>query len=200
VPYPNVVEFSKCKQACFFCDSKLKCRLTNFIGLSNDLPIINAHPDGDVISFDINHITPSYQIKADVTLDIKTNILTFMLKSESETPGLDAAVVRSAFSEMRPHIQLYCSSRKCRYQYTVASDIIRYMVAKSGWVIAPLDLYYESFVTGNLWVQNDYTKQKVNIYSRFRVDAEPITNKLMDFQAMGKEKVLNRIKTLVVFS
>jgi hypothetical protein len=199
VPYPNIAEFSKCKETCFFCDTKLKCRLTNFIGLSNDLPIINAHAKCELISFDINHVTPHWQVKADATIDIRTNALTFVL-AKGDTPSIDSATVRSTFSEMLPHIQLYCSTRKCRYQYTVASDIIHYDQIDTGWIIKPLDLYYESFVVDNLWVQNDYTKHKMNIYSRIRVDAEPITSKLLDLQAMGKHRVLNRVKTLVVFS
>lgn len=148
----------------------------------------------------MEHVTPLWRINASITIDIKTNTLVFGKSGVSDTPAIDAAMVRAAFSEMRPHIQLYCSNRKCIYQYTVASDIIRYSQKNPGWGIDPLDLYYESFVTGNLWVQNNYINQKVCIFSRVNVDAEPITSKLLDFQDMGKNRVLNRVRTLVVFS
>jgi hypothetical protein len=164
-----------------------------------DVPI----GEEEVVSFDISSWsgTKDYvQIGAEIRLNIETNALFFLLKNTSDYSDIDAASIRSSFSKMCPHVQLYCPNQECRYRYTIASDTLQYKQDKSGWFIFPPKLWYESFVTGNLWVQNDYIGQESNIFSRDKIHANPITSKLLNFQTMDKDRLLNRVKTLIVFS
>lgn len=197
--YPSITEFIKYKEKCFFCDSKLKCRLTNFIGVSNDLPIINAPITANTISFPVDCTTASFDLKAEGKIDIRTNALVFLLK-EQATPSIDDMLAKNTFLGFKPHIQLYCANKQCKHDYTVASDTFRTGKIKHGYLILPFKLYYESFVTGSLWVQNNYLQNKTYIHTRNNPDANPITSTLLNFEKMGKNKLLMRVKTLVVFS
>lgn len=197
--YPSIAEFIKCKERCFFCDGALKYRLTNFMGVANDLPIINAPIIDNTISFPVDCTTASFDLKAEGKIDIRTNALVFLLK-EHGTPSIDDLLAKNTFLSFKPHIQLYCSSKQCKHQYTIASDTFKAGQIKHGYLILPFKLYYESFVSGSLWIQNDYIQHKTNIFTRNKPDADPITSSLLDFEAMGKTKLLTRVKTLVVFS
>jgi hypothetical protein len=197
--YGSIADFIKCKEKCFFCDNQLQIRLTNFVGVVNDLPIINAPIRDNTISFPVENTTASFELKARGKIDIRTNALVFLFK-EDDTPTINDMLAKDTFLSFRPHMQLYCSSRQCKYEYTVASNIFQASHIKHGYLILPFKLYYESFVTGSLWVQNDYNQQKTHIFTRNNPDANPITVSLMNFETMGETKLLMRVKTLVVFS
>lgn len=201
--FPNIVDFIKVREKCFFCGAKLRCRLSNFIGIrESGMPLLNSPLEEGRFIFDIAYTSPSCAVEALGTIDIQNNKLVFDIKGagEWETPAMDNMVAKEAFIDLRPHIQLYCPKRKCPFQYTVASNIFRAGQIKGGWLILPFKLYYESFVSGKLWVQNDYVSSHTNIFSIMNEEADPIVVPLLDFEMMGKEKLLTRIKTLVVFS
>lgn len=200
--YPAIIDFLKCRESCFFCGARLKCRLSSFIGVGdNTLPIINAPLKDNKFVFNISHTAPTFSIKAEGAIDIKTNAMIFIMKSfDTETPRLDESFIKQVFVDMKPHIQLYCPKKKCPYQYTVASSVFHAGTIKHGWLILPFKIYYESFVLGNLWVQNDYANNCTNIHSRSKEQADPLIVPLQDFELMGKDKLVNRIRTLVTFS
>jgi hypothetical protein len=200
--YPAIIDFLKCRESCFFCGSRLKCRLSNFIGIGdNTLPIINAPLKDSKFLFDISYTSPTFTIKAEGAIDSRTNAMIFIMKSfDTGTPNLDETFVKQVFIDMKPHIQLYCPKKKCPYQYTVASNFFHAGTIKHGWLILPFKMYYESFVLGNLWIQNDYANNCTNIHSRSKEQADPLIVPLQDFELMGKDKLVNRIRTLVTFS
>jgi hypothetical protein len=200
--FPNIVDFIRVRERCFFCGAKLRCRLSNFIGIrESGMPLLNSPLEEGKFIFDISRTSPSYTVEAVGTLDIHNNKLFFDMKGlEYQTLTTDNMVAKETFIDLRPHIQLYCPKRKCPYQYTVASNIFRAGQIEGGWLVFPFKLYYESFVSGKLWVQNDYVSSRTNIFSIMNEEAEPIVVPLLDFNAMGKDKLLTRIKTLVVFS
>jgi hypothetical protein len=213
--FPTIADFVRCKEKCFFCGTKLKCRLTNFIGFgTGGDPLISTPLEGNKFVFDLSHTTASYELKVKITINVETNIMTFLINAsgtldidvrdtkELGMPNIDMMVAKEVFADLRPYIQLYCPYKKCPYQYTVAGDIFKFAPRRSeeSYLILPFKLYYESFVDGKLWVQNDYIQAYTGIYSRVKENATPLIAQLMDFEAMGQKKLLMRVKTLVTFS
>jgi hypothetical protein len=201
--FPSILEFTKLKEKCLFCEHPLRACLTNFIGLhKNGLPYLNATIDQARFSFLINHTTETIDVKAQGVIDIVTNKLVLTVPPDSNTPSIDQQVARQAFIELKPHIELRCYNKKCKNRYTLSSYILdaQKIPGIVAWQIAPVKLFLETFNTNRLIVQNDWIKKDTNIYSIINEESDPIKVPFMDFEAMGKDKLLTRISTLVTFS
>ena len=202
--FGNILEFTKLKNKCLFCDGALRASLTNYINPreSESLPVLDATIDSSWVSFRINHTTQSYDIKADGVIDITNNKLVFGLPPDSDMPLLDQHVAKQAFVELCPCVVLACNNRKCKYKYSISTTRLdaKRLFNMNAWEIQPLKLLFESFRTGNSTVLNDWIFESTQIYSRLNEDAEPLRVGFINFETMDKEKLINRIKTLVTFS
>jgi hypothetical protein len=199
----SIADFICCRKSCFFCEAPLNSRLSNFMGLDDDgLPLLNSPIKDGKISFHIAHTIPSFSVEADGVIDIRTNILSLTPKNRNTiTPTIDDFLAKQSFLELEPHIRLFCSGKDCPHDYTAASNTFTVNKIRQGyWKISTCYLYYESFVIGHLWIQNNYFFNKVYIHSIDKPDIDPLVFPIMDLKTMGKTKVLNRIKTLVTFS
>jgi len=197
------LEFTKLRDKCLFCGGLLRASLTNYINPKENglLPILDATISDGKFEFQIKRTTQSYDIRADGVIDIRANALVFTLPADSETPLLDQHVVKQAFSDLKPHIELVCNNKKCKNEYSLSSYIIDIIRLKqvNAWMILPVRLFLETFKTNKLVVQNDWVTEKTHIYSRLNEDIDPLKVPFMDFGAMGKTKLLTRIQTLVTF-
>jgi hypothetical protein len=181
----------------------MRAELSNFIGVRRKgLPILSVPVENGKFDFHIKHTTTTYDVSADGVIDIESNVLIFFLSTEADTPNLDQHVAKQAFDDLKPHVDLYCPNKKCKHHYHLSSYIfeIKRHPNLNVWIISPLKLFLESFKAGNLNVQNDWRKEETNIYSLINEDAEPIKFPIIDFEEMGKDKLLTRIQTLVTFS
>lgn len=216
--YTTIASFSKIKERCFFCGGLLRCRLSNFIIMDGEVPIINAALSNDKFTFRLSRTTASYTVEASAIIYALSNQLKFKLEHltapsrnlyDTSTSSVDTMIAKETFLDFRPHIQLYCPRLKnCPFLYTISSDIFKLSPALTSenpslnrdWIILPFQMYSESFISGHLWVQNDYLRNQTYIYARNKTDADPLITPMINFESMGPEKLLNRIKTIVVFS
>jgi hypothetical protein len=203
--FDSILDFTKLKSTCIFCQQSLRASLTNFVGLrKNGLPVLNVPLAGRRIRFRIKHTTESYDIEADATLDIVSNVVVFTLAQGSEMPYLDQRVASQAFIELKPYFDLHCSNKKCKNGYSLSTyymlGLTKHSNTASSWSIPTPKLFLENFVTNKYVVQNDWTKETTTIYSRDNENMEPIRVPFMNFEEMGGDKLLNRIPTLVTFS
>lgn len=194
--FQSIAEFIKIREHCVFCSSKLKPVLTNFI-LGVSIPIINAKVLNNKFSFNLLCTKESFSISVNVTIDIHTNILQFSILDIEEYE-----LAKTVFADYKPHVKLYCPSKKCKMKYNISSDVFRYDYTSepSQLKVRPFMLYMESFVLDRLWIQNDWINNYMNIYSQVHFNAAPIRADLLDLEEMGKEKIINRVRTLVTFS
>lgn len=201
--FNSISDFIKLKDKCLFCEAPLRPRLCNFIGTHIDgLLILNEIIDSPRFKFEIRHTTQNYDIKANVTIDIITNKLVFTLPPNSNTPYLDQFVAKRAFIELDPHIGLYCSNKKCKNSYALLSCFLQIekVPATVSWDISPLKLFIESFKTSRYVVENDWMKKETNIYIYNNVSIAPIKTPFINFETINKDKLINRIQTIVTFS
>lgn len=209
----NIEEFFGVKEQCVFCQSKLKIIFINFSRAADDIPIIKAKVKDGKFCFNMKHVTNSFELDAEIELDIKTNVLKFFIPNMKEadfTKVLDYWVAQQVFENLGPHVELYCSNRKCKMKYHICTDTFK--LTRQGlpeelatensnaFKIKYVRLYMESFVLSQLWVQNDWLYNSTNIFPKNNPNAEPIKTGLLDLESMSTDKIINRIKTLVTFS
>lgn len=200
--FDTILDFTKLRDKCLFCEGSLRVRLTNYLNPLEGglLPVLDAPVENGRFTFQIKHTTQDFDIKADGLIDITNNTLFFTLLSGSDL--LDQYVAKQAFMEFKPHIELICNRNKCKNKYvlsTYSMDIKRSFNANV-WHISPLKLFLESFKTNTVVIQNNWMKEETVIYSRLNENAEPLKVPFMNFEEMGPEKLLNRIKTIIIFS
>jgi hypothetical protein len=199
------LDFVKCKEQCLFCKTPLRAILTNFVGLDRDfLPILNIHVPIKPcrFTFQIHHITSSYDIKANGMIDTRNNTLIFTLpKSNPETSSIDRHLAKQVFDDLRPHFDLYCNNNKCSFRYHLASNILQvsHSANSCAWVIAPIKLYLEGFEIQHSNVINDWIRGETQIHSTIR-EVDPIRMPIIDFEQMPINLLLTRIATIKTWS
>ena len=199
--YFNAIDgFVKIRDKCPFCQHDITVRLRNFVsGPGNGkLSTINSRLVSDHFVFDFQYVSYSTTIKSKGTINALTNYVSFDLDYDVCTE-FDADKVIESFDSICPHVELSCENKACKMEYYLASSIFRFEKL-SGFtaLVKPMSLEFESCNVGKLWIQNDPSRQITKIYTRG--NEQPMQTQYLDFDLFGKDKLINRIKTLVVFS
>lgn len=197
--FNNIKDFISIKKTCPFCSSKLKPILTNFISTVG-MPMLKAKLENDSFKFNLKYFSKDLNIKANLNLNIIDNELSIIIDNDANI-AIDWMIVKIIFENMSPHIQLICNSRKCKMSYYLSSSFIKSKIIDgymNYFIINPIHLNMEVFVHNNLWIQNDWKNNSLNIYS---VDnkSNPIQSRIIDLES-NKDKILNKIMMLVNFS
>lgn len=202
--FTNLDDLINYQKECAFCKNKLIPTLTNHLGLNKGLPILNAKYKDGLFKFPIKYSAHNFNLNSDVTVNCTNNLIIFdNLEGE---PYIGTTLERAAldvFMRLMPHIELYCSSKKCGLKYYLSSDIFNLFSNETGgntFEVSHVRLYMECLTYSGFWIQNDLVNTQSNIYVIDNPSITPITTELLDFQSLGKEKLLKRINTLVTFS
>lgn len=178
--------------------------LTNFIGLTDgSLPSIKAPLIDNKFSFKIYHTTSRFEIRADVIVDANANVLVFENFTNGELPSIDEFVVRQTFEDYRPYVEIYCPNKKCGLMYHLWGGQIKLKKVASvsgAWIIEPFNLVLEGVKVKHYIVHNIVGEKKTCIYSVRNPSARPIETARMDFSSFNKDRLTNRIQTIVTFS
>lgn len=207
ITFNKPIDFLSFKDHCVFCGSKLKPLLKSFIKRQQQ-PMIKSKLVDDNFCFNIKNTNSTYSFDADISLDINTNIINFELNSPCnlENPLQDHLAVKNYFDILYLHLELYCPSRKCNMQYYLCTNLLssqsqlEVVGKKSSVKLKPNILFMEAFIVNKSWVQNLWENHELNIYSTDNIDSAPIKAPFMDLSVMNKERVINRIRTIVTFS
>lgn len=200
--FKSIEDFLAIKDTCIFCQSKLQAILINFntIGSgTNYIPNLKGKLIDDKFIFNLKYVTAEIYVHVNGALDIKTGDLDFTYAPNDKhaiyTPLSEAIVV---FNSLMPHIELQCSG--CKYNYYLSTNVL---VCDNNIIpvkIKPFFLYMECFNLDNLWIQNDLTCKHTNIFSSINENVSPIKIPMIKFDSLEKEKLFNKIRTLVTFS
>lgn len=194
--YNTIEDFIKIKDKCIFCHKPLKPILTNLLGNFSQMADIYAplqnHQfkfrlkyDGDRLNFDVNAI-----------INTEDNKFNFFLYGPSAVTYSD---VISVFMMMKPCIELICDNKDCGTGYYIQSN---YLVVGPLEYIRPLMIWIEAFNMDKLVIHNFYGHKDADftrIFSKANPSIAPIIISKMNFESWAKEKLFNRIKTIVNF-
>lgn len=139
-----------------------------------------------------------------ITVDPKENTMVIDLADalKRDLPEIDVYDYQEFFLDDPPQLENICTNKKCKSEYYLMSllQLDRTPKVQGGLTIRPIDLLLEGFRTGNYTVMTDYELKHTKIYSARKTEADPIVLPMMDFSNMSKDRIINRVKTLVTFS
>jgi hypothetical protein len=197
----SVAEFLNIKKECFFCQHPLLSVVENFFDPQGgtEIPIISAPLANGKFIFQLQHNTDQFSIDVEITIDVKTNQLSF---DPIKTSNLDRLLAKETLNQYDPHLESYCSNEKCNRKYYLSSDTFSLSTINfsDSYAIAPLTMFLEYFCVENLGIFNDHRQGITLIYAAQNPQAPPLKLPLIDFDSFEPGKLLNRIKTIVVFS
>jgi hypothetical protein len=194
----------KIKDRCIFCNKKLIACLTGFSGVKKDgSPILNVQIKDKIIKFKLSQTTASYDVKVNCSINTEDNEISFSSVRNPETTAMDQLFAEQAFDSFLPHIELYCPNKKCKYEYYLSSmpfafskDLQKIYPRR----LFPLKMGMEAFHTKTLFIENDWTREELYIYSLDNENAKPIKSHMIDFTLSKPEQILNRVSMLVNFN
>lgn len=204
IKFKSIKDFATFKEECLFCQAKLDFVLTNWFGVNKPgLPLINSSLKEDHFTFKFKHNSPSSNINTKGDIDAVTNILTF------QDPAKFPLTINNPISEMvnvleglKPHVELQCNNKKCRMNYYVSSSAFSFKQEPNKVTVKPFLALMECFLWNNLWIQSSYTEDTTMITmvtGSVQTDKTIVVPKL-NFQNLSKDKIINKIKTMVTFS
>lgn len=180
------------------CGANLKPIVSNFTTMSGGIPSIKSNYKNDNFEFVIDYNSSTINVSCEVIIDCQRNGVKFHNNNCWLIDPQKKAI--SAFEMMDLHLENYCPNRQCKHKYFVSSDILRIEEKSEACSLKPIKLYCESFSVGKIIVLNDYTDGTTNIFSNKKRSASPIEVAMLDFSGLNREKILNKVKTLVNFS
>lgn len=196
--FQNVNEFIAFKQNCLLCGSELKPVVSNFTTMSGGIPSIKSSYDSHNFDFRIDYNSSTTSVSCKVIIDCRDNTVKFI---NNDCWLIDPQKKDiSAFEMMDLHFENYCANKECKHKYYISTDVLRIEEKSGSCNLKPIKLYCESFSVGKIIVFNDYANGVTNIFSHKKRSASPIEVAMLDFSGLDREKILNKVKTLVNFS
>lgn len=212
-----IKDFTTIKEKCIFCDTPLIFVLTNWFGVNKPgLPLINSSLKNDCFNFKFKYNSPSANINTEGSLNVITNIVTFRDPSKFPlTVSNPVDVMANVLGSLHPHVELQCNNRKCKMNYYVSSDAFAFHIHRMNpendesfnpdtdtVFVKPFPLLMECFTIKNLWIQTNYI-DKTTMIAILDEGATPDKSVIvpqLNFDNLSKEKIINKVKTMVTFS
>lgn len=191
--FPTIKDFINSQQECIFCCHSLSPILTNFLGVHRGLKIsdLNSVLTGESFMFKVEIQSSSEKLIEDCSININTN--EFVSQSVIKASDLRC---------LGPHVELQCRNKQCKYNYYVSSSILSFKLLEddSKKYVNQIITDMECFNIPKLWIQNDWISNLTRIFSTKDPDIPPIEIPMIIFDKIEKDKLINKIKTVVNFS
>ena len=194
--FSQIHAFTGVKDKCIFCDASLDLVYTTFFGVYKPgIPLIHAKEQDNAFSFKFNFNSASLDIVSVGHINTLSNRITFESEKNEDTE------IIHALDSLSSHVELQCGNKKCKMNYYICSNVFRFTYDKGAYFVQPFELVMECFTAGKLVVHNDFHYDTTVVYHREddRI-TQPISVPMISFDNMDKDKILNRVKTLVTFS
>lgn len=191
--FTTLNDFISFRKECVFCNKTLIPILTNFVGANRGLKIsdINVPLTKNNFVFKLKIHSTSMSIEEDCSINIHTNEF---------ITGCDLNF--SDFQCLGPHIELQCRNISCKYNYYLSSSILSSKLQDNcnKQYINTVIVDMECCNIPKFWIQNDYVDHLTRIFSTKESGVSPIETSFIIFNKLEKDKLINKIKTIVNFS
>lgn len=192
--FNKIQQFLEYKKYCSICGSVL----TPFLKDRNRyLSSINSKLIEGKFKFKLKYVSPTLYLNNKCTIDITSNQLSI---KDSEDIFYLMEISR-VLESMRIVIELHCTNNKCKHNYYIASTFLKYIIdSEIGISIANFLLDIECYNLSNFFIQNDLIKNISWVYSTNNSLTEPISIPILKINPSNKNKIFNKIKTIINFS
>ncbi len=203
--FSNIWKFIDFRDKCVFCGSKLSPVFTSFV-IRREIPTFKSRLVDNYFLFSLKNVNRHSIVDVKCKLNILSNEL-FIEKQPAHTSSGNNTI--ELFEMHKPHISLSCDNKKCGLNYTVNSNFITCDRLSNKYVgtdfieyttIRPFFMYFDSINIGKYWVQSDYIYNTTRIVSNKNPDGDPIETPFINFELFNKDKIKNRILTVVTFT
>lgn len=187
------------KKNCSLCDSVLIPFLRDH-GITppyKNIPNINSRLTNDKFDFRLKYTSSTVSCNNEYFLDVNDNCIT--LKNNANMHDLIESF--NVLNHVCMYIELHCTNKKCKYNYYLMSAPLKYkMDSDTGIKISnPFHLDSECYNLSTYWIINDLRKSTTNIFSTIHTKAEKVSVPILELNILNKDKVFNRIKTIINF-
>jgi hypothetical protein len=201
--YGTIQDFIKIKEQCIFCFQPLSPILTNLFGhRAPSIPEIVSHLYNNQFQFRLKYDGDFSDFDVSATINIEDNRFSYYHGGYS---NIRDGAVGDVFTSMKPYVELVCENKECKMGYYLQSEFL--------WVerdnsIRSVGILSEAFVLDQWWISNNYNNLTpytcTSIFSRtHKIVGQanpPVICPRIDFEAISKEKLINKIRTIVTFS
>jgi len=209
VEFQSITEFVNFRKNCIFCQRPLRVSLNNFLGIDG-VTSIDSVLVGRYFNFTMEYSSryTNYKTKVAVNIDADQSTLLFDYKPDTKGDKVDVAIgeyeVKERFEDLNPLLVSECTSQECGMGYYLCSNALKLpwclSTVEKIWKIGDFHVLIEGFKTKSSVIQNDMVRGETMIYSAERETDPLIVFPMIDFKSMNKERLINRIQTIVTFS
>jgi hypothetical protein len=188
------------KRTCPFCGNNLIYKLTNFIGFrSNGDAIIESYEKDGIFYFELKNLVYDNYINNNVFLEL--NIKNNKLNIKNNINDINAKYIQSFFEKLAPHIDASCLNNRCKrkYYYNLKTSVFECTIKDMGIDINPFRIDFEHFIINKYWVINNFKENYLKIYKKNQ-ESSPIIHEALDLTKIKKNKIKEKIITIISFS
>lgn len=201
--YSKIKDLLDIKSHCAICGDFLIPYLKERSYWNNNLPVINSRLINNVFSFRVKYTSPSLSIDKNCHIDVNSNLF-HMEKDNKEDDLIDANIeligILRVITNAQVNVELHCCNKKCYSKYYITTTNLKLNVNDhTSALVEPIMIDWECYNVSQFWVQNDMIRLSTNIYTTNKQYAKPISVPLIEIDQENKDKVFNRIKTIVNF-
>jgi hypothetical protein len=199
--FKTIKDLIEHKSNCTICNSPLHAFLKEKARNKESIPqkricLINSKFKNQQFEFKLDYCRHNLDIHYQAILN-DSNLLIL------DPPILEENEVEYALSfltDLFLNIELHCLNKECKHNFYTFTSILKPKYNSDiGVFFLPFFLDWECFNLKHLWIQNDNVSQLTKIYNTNSITTLPITMPLLQISSDNKEKIFNRIKTIVNF-
>ncbi len=204
----NIIEdFLSVRTKCIFCTNNLVPVLTNWHGIKKPgLPMINSRLKNDEFNFTFTYASAYSSFGNKLKVNTKTNLISKAIKPEEFPLEVNNNIysIVSSLGMAGLHIELQCQNTECQFDYYISTSQFRFgsygdYGSPDSMQILPFHLQMEAFVIRDFWVCNDWHLGQTTI-NGITGNSETIKVPFIDFYNLDKDRIINKIRTVVNFS
>jgi len=206
--YSKIKDLLDIKSHCAICGDFLVPYLKERSSWRQNFPIINSRLNDDSFVFRVKYTSPSLSIDKKCRIDINSN--TFYIDGNHQDDDILGANIElidilRVFTDAQVNVELHCCNAKCRSNYYITTTNLKLKVNDHfSASIDPIMIDWECYNFSHFWIQNDIIRSTTSIYFTNQSLKEfpytkPIVVPLIEVIPETKDKVFNKIKTIVNF-
>ncbi len=196
----NIKNLIEQQTNCSICNSPLHAFLKERSSNKESIPkkqinLINSKFKNQQFEFKLEYNSYGIDINNCVILS-ELNVLTL----DPPIKILEIEDTLSVLSHLSLNIELHCLNKACKHNFYTFTSILKPQYDSNiGIYFHPFLLDWECFNLKHLWIQNDHISQVTKIYNTKSISTPPITAPFLQITSSNKDKIFNRIQTIVNF-